>query len=70
VREVKIVKDNIMRHVRRKITERYEAKVETVYCLEHDQFARWIIVDEENRQWQIEGCCSNLIEKAKAAIGD
>jgi hypothetical protein len=63
-----MLRDNISRHINRKLTERYQAKVETVYCLEHDRFARWVIVDEENEQWRIEGCCPSLIEKAKAAI--
>lgn len=39
-------------------------RIETAYCIEHNQFAKLIVTDQETFQWRIEGCCEALINKA------
>ena len=48
--------------------DRIRRKVEATYCLEHNQFAKLVIEDENEPSWRIEGCCRNLLEKAGTAV--
>lgn len=54
----------------RSLAERLRNKVEAVYCIEHNQFAQFIIEDEAEPRWRIAGCCQNLLGMAKAAISE
>ncbi len=43
-------------------------RIEMNYCIEHNQFAKLIVTDQETFQWRIEGCCEALINKTVKSI--